>query len=175
MLNLSKPPRSYFDAKPYWNHYSLVWRKTRCCKPAVLHVYKCVSVSDFFNPQDPFCVCPAPGRSRSSWLWFFWLAFWAKKANSTLRASRAVPHPSTDRAFRRLTSEFGWDRVYSTKYGRWRKPTASLRLQGALAWLLIGICDYGSNEMAFWRSDFLQKECVRALFTLKCSGIYCGV
>ena len=44
----------------------------------------------------------------------------SKKANSTLRASRAVPHPSTDRAFRRLTSEFGWDRVYSTKYGRWR-------------------------------------------------------
>ena len=44
-----------------------------------------------------------------------------KKANSTLRASRAVPHPSTDRAFRRLTSEFGWDRVYSTKYGRWRR------------------------------------------------------
>ena len=44
-----------------------------------------------------------------------------QKANSTLRASRAVPHPSTDRAFRRLTSEFGWDRVYSTKYGRWRK------------------------------------------------------
>ena len=46
-----------------------------------------------------------------------------QKANSTLRASRAVPHPSTDRAFRRLTSEFGWDRVYSTKYGRWRKLT----------------------------------------------------
>ena len=46
------------------------------------------------------------------------------KANSTLRASRAVPHPSTDRAFRRLTSEFGWDRVYSTKYGRWRKHLA---------------------------------------------------
>ena len=44
-----------------------------------------------------------------------------KRANSTRRASRAVPHPSTDRAFRRLTSEFGWDRVYSTKYGRWRK------------------------------------------------------
>ena len=44
-----------------------------------------------------------------------------QKANSTLRASRAVPHPSTDRAFRRLTSEFGWDRVHSTKYGRWRK------------------------------------------------------
>ena len=46
-----------------------------------------------------------------------------KKANSTLRASRAVPHPSTDRAFRRLTSEFGWDRVCSMKYGRWRMLT----------------------------------------------------
>ena len=52
-----------------------------------------------------------------------------EKANSTLRASRAVPHPSTDRAFRRLTSEFGWDRVYSTKYGRWRQPTATQRLK----------------------------------------------
>ena len=48
-----------------------------------------------------------------------------QKANSTLRASRAVPHPSTDRAFRRLTSEFGWDRVYSTKYGRWRNALSN--------------------------------------------------
>ena len=44
-----------------------------------------------------------------------------KKASSTRRASQAVPHPSTDRAFRRLTSEFGWDRVYSTQYGRWQQ------------------------------------------------------
>ena len=30
-------------------------------------------------------------------------------------------HPSADRtSFASLTSEFGWDRVYSTKYGRWR-------------------------------------------------------
>jgi hypothetical protein len=50
-----------------------------------------------------------------------------QKANSTLRASRAVPHPSTDRAFRRLTSEFGWDRVCSTKYGRWRMLTTKHR------------------------------------------------
>ena len=41
-----------------------------------------------------------------------------KKVNGTRRASQAVPHPSTDRALRRLTSEFGWDRVYSTQYGR---------------------------------------------------------
>ena len=44
-----------------------------------------------------------------------------KKANGTRRASQAVPHPSTDRALRRLTSEFGWDRVCSTQYGRWRR------------------------------------------------------
>ena len=43
------------------------------------------------------------------------------KANSTLRTSQAVPHPSTDRALHRLTSEFGWDRVYSMQYGRWRQ------------------------------------------------------
>ena len=41
-----------------------------------------------------------------------------KKVDSTRRASQAVPHPSTDRALCRLTSEFGWDRVYSTQYGR---------------------------------------------------------
>ena len=43
-----------------------------------------------------------------------------EKASSTLRASRAVPHPGTDRALRRLTSEFGRDPVHSTRYGRWR-------------------------------------------------------
>ena len=44
-----------------------------------------------------------------------------EKANSTLRASRAVPHPSTDRALRRLTSEVRRDPVHSTRYGRQRK------------------------------------------------------
>ena len=47
-----------------------------------------------------------------------------QKASSTLRTSQAVPHPSTDRAFGCLTSEFGWDRVCSTEYGRWRKQYA---------------------------------------------------
>ena len=42
------------------------------------------------------------------------------KADSTRRASRAVPHPSTDRALRRLTSEVGRDPVHSTRYGRQR-------------------------------------------------------
>ena len=42
------------------------------------------------------------------------------KADSTLRSSRAVPHPSTDRALRRLTSEVRRDPVHSTRYGRQR-------------------------------------------------------
>ena len=44
-----------------------------------------------------------------------------EKASSTLRSSRAVPHPSTNRALCRLTSEFGRDPVHSTRYGRWRQ------------------------------------------------------
>ena len=41
-----------------------------------------------------------------------------EKADSTRRSSRAVPHPSTNRALRRLTSEVRRDPVYSTRYGR---------------------------------------------------------
>ena len=48
-----------------------------------------------------------------------WTARW--KADSTRRSSQAVPHPSTNRALRRLTSEVGRDPVYSTRYGRQRK------------------------------------------------------
>ena len=43
-----------------------------------------------------------------------------EKADSTLRSSRAVPHPSTNRALRRLTSEVRRDPVHSTRYGRQR-------------------------------------------------------
>ena len=43
-----------------------------------------------------------------------------EKADSTLRTSQAVPHPSTDRALRRLTSEVRRDPVHSTRYGRQR-------------------------------------------------------
>ena len=48
-----------------------------------------------------------------------------QKASSTLRSSRAVPHPSTNRALRRLTSEFGRDPVHSTRYGRQRETSDS--------------------------------------------------
>ena len=44
-----------------------------------------------------------------------------RKADSTLRTSQAVPHPSTNRALCRLTSEVGRDPVHSTRYGRQRK------------------------------------------------------
>ena len=42
------------------------------------------------------------------------------KAGGTLRSSRAVPHPSTNRVLRHLTSEVGRDPVHSTRYGRQR-------------------------------------------------------
>ena len=42
------------------------------------------------------------------------------KADSTLRSSQAVPHPSTNRALSRLTSEVERDPVHSTWYGRQR-------------------------------------------------------
>ena len=45
---------------------------------------------------------------------------WPQKADSTLRSSQAVPHPSTNRALRRLTSEVRKDPVHSTRYGRQR-------------------------------------------------------
>ena len=44
----------------------------------------------------------------------------AQKADSTLRSSQAVPHPSTDRALCCLTSEVERDPVHSTRYGRRR-------------------------------------------------------
>ena len=42
------------------------------------------------------------------------------KADSTLRSSQAVPHPSTNRALCCLTSEVERDPVHSTRYGRRR-------------------------------------------------------
>ena len=44
----------------------------------------------------------------------------SQKADSTRRSSQAVPHPSTNRALCRLTSEVRRDPVHSTRYGRQR-------------------------------------------------------
>ena len=43
-----------------------------------------------------------------------------EKADCTRRSSQAVPHPSTNRALCRLTSEVRRDPVHSTRYGRQR-------------------------------------------------------
>ena len=43
------------------------------------------------------------------------------KAGSTPGSSQAVPHPSTNRALCRLTSEVERDPVHSTRYGRQRQ------------------------------------------------------
>ena len=53
-----------------------------------------------------------------------------EKADSTLRYSQAVPHPSTNRALRRLTSEVRRDPVHSTRYGRQRKDCQCSALDG---------------------------------------------
>ena len=44
-----------------------------------------------------------------------------EKAGSTPGCSQAVPHPSTNRALCRLTSEVERDPVHSTRYGRQRE------------------------------------------------------
>ena len=46
----------------------------------------------------------------------------SSKADSTLRSSQAVPHPSTNRALCCLTSEVERDPVHSARYGRRRRP-----------------------------------------------------
>ena len=63
----------------------------------------------------------------------------SKKADSTLRASRAVPHPSTDRALCRLTSEVRRDPVHSTRYGRQQQMLNTLWLEelGGQGWLAL--------------------------------------
>ena len=61
-------------------------------------------------------MCPPPASHKRR----------ANKAGSTLRSSRAVPHPSTNRALRRLTSKVGRDPVRSTRYGRQRKSCGAM-------------------------------------------------
>ena len=76
---------------------------------------------DFVVSPFVCVVCFSRGR------WFFLLAcVWGLrwvciaiacvKDCSTLRSSRTAPHPSTNPALRRLTSEVGRDPVHSTRY-----------------------------------------------------------
>ena len=62
------------------------------------------------------------------------------KADSTRRSSQAVPHPSTDRALCRLTSEVRRDPVHSTRYGRRRCQVVPREL-AAHSWAETILCE----------------------------------
>ena len=82
-----------------------------------------------------------------------------RKAGSTLRSSRAVPHPSTNRALRRLTSEVGRDPVHSTRYGRQRQRCSVRSV--VLSWWVCGLAARAVTSLrvacCFWR---LRASCV---------------
>ena len=82
-----------------------------CFLPGLQHVPHCTERSRRAAESDPLL------QNSKAWN--------SKKADSTLRSSQAVPHPSTDRALRCLTSEVKRDPVHSTRYGRQRKTSAS--------------------------------------------------
>ena len=73
----------------------------------------------------------------------------APKADSTLRSSRAVPHPSTNRALRRLTSEVRRDPVHSTRYGRQRQIIFNM-YQMFLTWKKDGT-HHSEDASVYWQ------------------------
>ena len=94
-----------------------------------------------------------------------------KKADSTLRSSQAVPHPSTNRALRRLTLEVGRDPAHLARYGRQRMSICFVHhvvlmstfavfgsLIGILAGHIAGQGHFGAVrlDMQPWPFDTLQ-------------------
>ena len=77
-----------------------------CFLPGLQHVPHCTERSRRAAESDPLL------QNSKAWS--------SKKADSTLRSSQAVPHPSTNRALCCLTSEVERDPVHSTRYGRRR-------------------------------------------------------
>ena len=63
------------------------------------------------------------------------------KADSTLRSSQAVPHPSTNRALCCLTSEVKRDPVHSTRYGRRREIQDFERILKTFPQMEPGACE----------------------------------
>ena len=89
-----------------------------------------------------------------------------EKADSTLRSSQAVPHPSTDRALRCLTSEVKRDPVHSARYGR-RRHHCGLSLSDARFGhrFVLGVCFafcafkfFGSLFCSRWQFCFLVQR-----------------
>ena len=91
-----------------------------------VRVRPCASQRCWANNSVYSCPCRATSRLGSHCVHVQRHVFFAKKkADSTLRSSQAVPHPSTNRALRCLTSEVERDPVHSTRYGRRRQCRVS--------------------------------------------------
>ena len=79
----------------------------------------------------------------------------AEKADSTLRSSQAVPHPSTNRALCCLTSEVERDPVHSTRYGRRRHLSFQIQLQQPYAVHTRSAC----RHLSFQRNTIAAALC----------------
>ena len=102
----------------------------------------------------------------------------ACKAGSTLTSSRAVPHPSTNRALRRLTLEVGRDPVHSTRHGRQRQTFSARRIvlgvccslsrTARLSWLCLMLAQVAG--LRHWNFEFLNSTlCNLKLWNVKLS------
>ena len=77
----------------------------------------------------------------------------------TLRSSQAVPHPSTDRALRCLTSEVKRDPVHSTRYGRRRNICFGKKHDLCPTSLGIKTCMYLKNTWILEDTHMLVSQC----------------
>ena len=119
-----------------------------------LCVYSCLIVCVHFCVSGCICVCSC--------------------ASCCICSSRAVPHPSTNRALRRLTSEVRRDPVHSTRYGRWRHLSGAgcVHMMGLLL-KAVPWCRRATQEMAF-----ISQAVALTLGhdpTLKCGGGVGGI
>ena len=81
----------------------------------------CIFADITSNMQHVLLLCPAcPSCLAISCIQMVFTSNNNLQTSSTRRCSQTVTHPSTNRALCQLTSEFRWDRVYTSQYGRWR-------------------------------------------------------
>ena len=88
------------------------------------------------------------------------------KASSTLRSSRAVPHPSTNRALRRLTSEVRRDPVHSTRYGRQRTSYLQQITEAGVVVAVVAAALVGWLLLLFCLLSQLLVVCLYAVFAI---------
>ena len=117
-MRCTYPYRSHFGSRYHTRADAVTQAFFKCARGSIptARSFQALALVEFMKSWACRCRCNLkrlPLRCTSEFLQF-------QKASSTLRSSRAVPHPSTNRALRRLTSEFGRDPVHSTRYGRWR-------------------------------------------------------